>query len=326
MIKKINWYVLNSFSLLSILFLLGLCFPLSCAHRSENIEKASEEGSVSAEYSGGLSQSSPMAAAEKGEAMPSPPQNRQGDKDNAATQLNEPRVNEPRGAFAPKIIYTARLELQVKDLSQVEKKLPLLLVQTQSYIANQRYERFSDKQSLFYTLRVPVSFFDSVLQNLAAQAIYVSHKSITGEDVSQLYYDLETRLASKKKALAQYQSILQKAQNVKEILEVEDRLRVIQEEIEALEGQARYYNNKIAFATIEVEFYRIDSSGSLPENSFIIRAGRALEQGWEGVVGAFIGLLYLWPILLLAFTVFFFIRRYKKARGARNRTIKPPSE
>jgi hypothetical protein len=322
MIKIINRYFVNSFFLLFILFLLGLGLLFSCAYRSENTDKASEGGSVSAEYSGAL-QSPPMASAHEEQTRPSSPENRQGARDNTdntATQLNA-----PSSPLAPKIIYTAQLALQVQDLKSIEKQLPLLLATFQGYIANQRYQKLADRQSLFYTLRVPASFFDSVLQNLCAQALYVSQKSVTGEDVSQLYYDLQVRLESKKKALGQYQAILKKAQNVKEILEIEDRLRVALEEIDALEGQARYYSNRIAFATIEVEFYSIDSSGSLPENSFFIRAGRALEQGWEGVVEAFIGLLYLWPILFLGLVVFFLIRRYKKAR-ALNRAIKPPSK
>jgi hypothetical protein len=309
--KTIDNRLAQAFFLFFLIFLLGG----GCANRREEAVNFSEGKNAHMEYSDAARTSS-MAAGQ--EIEPTPQENRRSFNDDAVIQLNA-----SKDSPASKIIYTAKLELQVQDLDPIEKQLPLLLTRFQGYIANQRYQKLADRQSLFYTLRVPVSFFDSVLQNLCAQALYVSQKSITGADVSQLYYDLEIRLDSKQKALAQYQAILQKAQNVKEILEVEDRLRIVQEEIDALEGQIRYYSNRIAFATIEVEFYRVDSMGSFPESSFITRAVKALEQGWEGVVGAFTGLLYIWPILLLALTVFFLIRRYKRVRSARNRAIKP---
>ncbi|MCS6905587.1 MAG: DUF4349 domain-containing protein [Bacteroidia bacterium] len=216
--------------------------------------------------------------------------------------------------YSPKVIYTANLKLQVEDLKKIENLISALLKQQQGYISQQRYEQPTGRKSLFYILRVNAAAFDSVIQKLCSWATFIQHKSLEGNDVSREYYDIETRLASKKSALEQYKTILQRANTVKEILEVEDRLRVIQEEIEALQGQIRFYEHSIVYATIYVEFYKLEASSGLPENSFIYRIGKAFLKGWELLGDVIIGILHIWPLGIIAIFLYFLVRKKLSAK------------
>src|SRR5690606_18336536 len=80
---------------------------------------------------------------------------------------------------------------------------------------------------------------------------------VNAQDVTEEYYDLETRLKTKKEVEARYIEILKsKAKTVEEILIAEDKIRYLREEIEAVEGRLRLLKNKVGLSTIQIEIYQ----------------------------------------------------------------------
>ena len=70
---------------------------------------------------------------------------------------------------------------------------------------------------------------------------FIDYENITTKDVTEEYIDLESRLNTKLEVKQRYESILRKqAKTVKDILATEEKLQIIQEEIESVQGRLKY--------------------------------------------------------------------------------------
>ncbi len=77
-------------------------------------------------------------------------------------------------------------------------------------------------------------------------------KEIDARDVTDQFIDLETRLASKRNYLKRYNDLLAKAKTVKDILEIEEKIRGIEEEIESTTGRLKYLGDLVNYSTLDL--------------------------------------------------------------------------
>ncbi len=128
--------------------------------------------------------------------------------------------------------------------------------------------------------------------------------------------DLTSRLATKKAVQAKYDQILRsKAKTVDEDLKTEEKLRILQEEIEAAEGRLKLMVNQTSLSTIQVDFYQTVEYKEEPESyvmTFGDKAANSLGYGWSFIKGASLVLLTLWPVLLLAILGIVVYKNHKK--------------
>ena len=95
------------------------------------------------------------------------------------------------------------------------------------------------------------------------------------------------------------------------MLEIERELAQIREEIEAKQGRLKYLQSQVSLSTLEIEFYK-DEVTTQVTNSYGSKMVNALKSGWNGVSVFFLGLLHLWPFLILLGIGAFFMRRWIK--------------
>ena len=102
-----------------------------------------------------------------------------------------------------------------------------------------------------YIIRVPQESFQNVLNDCSNIGV-ITNKRIYGEDVSSRYYDVEARLKVLNSQEERYLEILDKAQNVEEIIEIEKALTDIRYEIENLTGYIKQMDDLISYSTINL--------------------------------------------------------------------------
>ena len=131
------------------------------------------------------------------------------------------------------------------------------------------------------------------------------------------YTDHKIRLENKIAYLNKYKEILKKAKSVKDILEVQDNIRYIEVEIESKKGRLKYLNDQIGYSTLQLTVYQdtsIDSANSL---GFGSRLFDAIDYGASLFSEFVIGIVSLWPVIVVLFVVFIFrksvLLSFKKA-------------
>jgi hypothetical protein len=98
---------------------------------------------------------------------------------------------------------------------------------------------------------VPAAHFDETIDQVSKVG-KVQSEHITGTDVSAQYTDLNTRLVN---AEAQHQAmlaLLARAQNINDIIAVQNQIGQITGQIEQLKGQIKYLDDHTAYSTVSV--------------------------------------------------------------------------
>jgi hypothetical protein len=139
----------------------------------------------------------------------------------------------------------------------------------------------------------------------------VTFKNITSRDVTEEFIDLETRLKNKRNYLTRYGDLLKQAKSVKDILEIEEKTRLIEEELESAEGRLKYLNNQVDFSTLTLQISKKNDFNRYGNNKgkFIDRLKVSLVKGWFGLVSFTLFVIRLWPFWIIVGVLYYFVRR-----------------
>lgn len=99
--------------------------------------------------------------------------------------------------------------------------------------------------------------FNNAQQDVEGLGKVIS-KQVSGEDVTQEYIDLQSRLRNAEAQQASLLALMAKAQTVDEILMVQSRLDGVQMEIEQLKGSIQYMDSMTDFSSFTVRLHEED--------------------------------------------------------------------
>jgi hypothetical protein len=275
------------------LFLLFAVMPLAC---KENVSDQTEEAVAVEEIAVANADAAPAAI----RMMKLPPP--------------EPGSGSGNGTIQPKIIKSASLRFETPDLDATYNQITSAVKKHGAQIQSDTEGK--DDESIFRTIavRIPHQHFDAFLADAGKGISYFDRKEISSQDVTEEYIDVDARLKTKKVLEARYLELLKKAAKVSEILEIEKELASVREEIESKEGQLKYLENHVSMSTVDIEFYKKTAVEGGITVSYGSKMANALKSGFNGISAFFIGLLYIWPFILILVALFFFIRRKIKGK------------
>lgn len=227
-------------------------------------------------------------------------------------KLSSPAVEDSK-VVEQKIIKTGDIKFETNDLGETYGQMISAVKKHRAFIQNDTEGK--DYGSVFrrITVRIPSKNFDSFLADISKGVTYFDNKEISSQDVTEEYIDVDARLKAKKVLEARYLELLKKANKVSEMLEIEAQLSAIREEIEAKEGQLRYMQSQISMSIINIEFYKTVANEGGATISYGSKIWNAITSGFNSISSFFIGLLSIWPFLIILAVIVHFIRkRFKK--------------
>ncbi|WP_027392646.1 DUF4349 domain-containing protein [Aquimarina latercula] len=215
-----------------------------------------------------------------------------------------------------KIIKNASCRIKVSSVEEVTTLSKNIAAKYNGYVSDERFTNTNYSKENRFTIRIPQDKFDEVLDSICALAEFVDHKNISTVDVTEEYIDINSRLKTKLEVKQRYETILRtKAKNVEDILLTEDKLRELQEEIDAAKGRLKYMSNKVSFSTIQLDMYETVLPKDEPKKyvkSFVDRAEDGLSFGWNLLQHLFLVLFYVWPLLLLGVLILIYYKWIRK--------------
>ena len=157
------------------------------------------------------------------------------------------------------------------------------------------------------TIRVPADRFDEALNQIKEGVGQVLSEAVTGDDVTQEYTDLQSRLNNLLAAEAELTRIMEEAQDTEDVLNVYNQLIYIREQIEVIQGRINYFEQSAAFSAIYVSIFADEAVQPLTiggwEPAGVAKdAIQALINTLKGIGEAAIW-IFLWflPTLLVLF-------------------------
>ncbi|MCB0490925.1 MAG: DUF4349 domain-containing protein [Cyclobacteriaceae bacterium] len=212
-----------------------------------------------------------------------------------------------------KLIKEGAMSFQCEDVVKTKAEVDKIIKELGAYSSSEGQDSYGQNLNYHQTIRVPAEKFDALIQGLEKLAVKVESKDINTRDVTEEFIDLETRLKTKKELETRYLEILKQARSVEDVLSVEREIGNVRSEIESMEGRLNYIKNKVSFSTLNVNYYQLIN----PDFGFGSKLIASLSNGWENLLSFLIGIMNLWPfILLISGGTWFFIRWRRRSKAA----------
>ncbi|MFA7467382.1 MAG: DUF4349 domain-containing protein, partial [Desulfotomaculaceae bacterium] len=222
---------------------------------------------------------------------------------------------------AQKIIRTVTLSIIVPDVEKTVTEIEAMLKKVNGYVQDANLWQSDNNLQGHLTLRVPSSEVDGFIPRLESLG-RVERKNVSGQDVTEEYYDVEARKNNLKKQEARYLELLDKANTVKEMLEIESELARVRGEIESMEARLKVLDNRVDLATITLELQapKSLSTGETLREPF----GERIQTGWQrGINGMmnFVQDLVVLFVILLPYTPMLALLGYTVYRVRKSRRL-----
>lgn len=221
-------------------------------------------------------------------------------KNTMTVALADATRNDSRPCIAEKIIKTGEIRIKVDDYRKSMEEAVRIVSVCNGTISDQNEVADDYRISNDLVIRVANKEFDRLMEGLGGMQGGIEVKRINSEDVTAEFVDIEARLRTKKEIERRYVSLLERAVKIPDILEVEEKIRVIREEIEAKEGQLRYLGDRVSFSTIHLNLHKEYEYTPVHRPGFGNKLVGAFRSGWSGLLGFLLGLAHLWPVIIIA--------------------------
>jgi hypothetical protein len=174
----------------------------------------------------------------------------------AEREVGDAASGEPQSAQVPGqrlVIKNAYISVQVEDVSGAEASLRALADQLGGYVVSVETRGSDADQISTITFRVPSEQFENALADVEGLARKVFSRSVSGEDVTEEFVDLESRLRNLEATRDRLLDLLERATRVEDALEVNNALSDVQGQIEQIQGRMQYLQESAAMSTITAE-------------------------------------------------------------------------
>ncbi len=213
-----------------------------------------------------------------------------------------------------KIIYTADIRMQVDKMVDASQKLKKLVAENKAYLASDNQSQNDYDLSRSFTIRVPAAQFDTLLNQLVNEGVFLDYKNVRAEDVTSQYVDVTTRLKNKQALEQQYLTILKQATKVSDILEVQTQLAQVREDIDVQMGQLKLLQDQVSYSTINIELYQKLEFKARPKESFFSQLAESLTNGAINFKYFLLHIVSLWPFGILVVGIIFFVKWWRKRK------------
>ncbi len=216
---------------------------------------------------------------------------------------------------AARIIKNANLSLEVKDGAFDERfqQATLLAARHGGFVASSRTSG-RDRRSGTLVLRVPAADFEAVLGELKGLGTITS-ESISGEDVTAQFVDLEARLRNWEAQEQVLLGLMAKAQTIQESITVQRTLQDVQLAIEEIRGQLRVLDDQTAMSTVTLVISEPGVGTAPPSDGGLPSVSEAWNLALEGflavVATVVVSLGYVLPLVLLGGAALYGYRRLR---------------
>src|SRR5262249_10013660 len=189
-----------------------------------------------------------------------------GAREGANAAVRTSSAAEPSSAETPapevtnrKLIRNANVELEIVSFNDAVQKITAFATEERGYVATTNSQKQQNgKLSGQLIVKVLPENLDRFLQKIRGLGD-LKNQTLGTEDVTKAYFDTDARL---KNARVMEQRLIEmlktKTGKVSDLLQVEKELGRVREEIEKMQGELKYWDSQVQFATVTISLAEKD--------------------------------------------------------------------
>lgn len=155
------------------------------------------------------------------------------------------------------VIKNADLVIVVADVEGRMKAAQIMAQQMGGFVVSsnlyQSYTNdFVEVPEAQIVIRIPSEKLEEAMDQIKKGVIEVQSETVSGQDVTSEYVDLQSRLKNLEAAETQLNEILQNATDTEDVVNIFNQLVYYREQIEIVKGQIKYYDEAASLSAISV--------------------------------------------------------------------------
>jgi len=215
------------------------------------------------------------------------------------------------------IIKNGEMTLLVADTDRALDQATGIAVNSGGYVVSSKTWNSGEFKSAALTMGVPSDQFEAVQRQLRALAVEVRSETSSGQDVSDEFVDLQSRLTNLEATATRIRELLKDAKDVDEALQVNIKLSEVESEIEQIKGRMQYLKDRSAFSTIVLNLQPVvptPTPAAWQPGKTVESAAHSAGNLLRGLIDGTIWLVVaLGPVLIpLALVVWLIVRAQRK--------------
>ncbi len=213
-----------------------------------------------------------------------------------------------------KVIKSGNMSMNVDSLENTMDEIKVLIDQNDGQIII--VEKYSSGENNYahYNIQVPSENYDDMHDALIELGRVTSDTTST-KDVTEEFIDLKARLNMLKDSKEAYTRLLERAETVEEILQVERELERIVYEIESTQGRIDYINSQVDMSRIDISI-KEKAATEFEGINFFERVNFAIKDGFNSMLNFLVNLvlLLIWlvPFLPFIFLLYLVIKKVRE--------------
>ncbi len=169
------------------------------------------------------------------------------------TAATAPGTDKPTDALAaPLVVQTVNLVLRVADVETALNRVYALSTESRGFVSALNVSKAEGGARATFTLKVPATKLDFVLNTLRGEAMQVRDQRSSGQDVSAEYVDLSLAARNIDASEAQYRDLMKRMDKTEDVIRIFDELKRLRGESEKLRGRMNQLIQLADLATLNI--------------------------------------------------------------------------
>lgn len=214
--------------------------------------------------------------------------------------LSADGAGESSGDINPdKIIYSADATLETTDFDTTVEKLGALIEQYGGFIESSSvrgvniYNRNGyGRRSADYAIRIPSENFSTLMNELPGIG-NVPYTHTYTDNITAQYYDAQARLTAYEAQEQSLLAMLEKAETVEDIINIEDKLTDVRYNIDSVKSRLTNWDRQVSYSTVNLSVEEVVEYSPEAKISYGERLWLSLKNGLKSV-GEFFSDFLVW--------------------------------
>ena len=235
-----------------------------------------------------------------------------------------------------KIIRDANLDLEVSDVVQAYNNILAYAQQYGGYEISRNQARSNGYIAIQARIKIKPNQLDAFIGFISKQGSVIN-TNISTADITEDYYDIQTRLKTMESTLLTYYDFLDRAANIDESLQVQYQINQLTAEIESLKGKLKLWDSLLAESTVTLQLRQSEdpvklkkeinwSTLTFDDMGYLMRSGLTSVLNFlaNAVQWLAIALVVTAPFWIVGLIILIILLRRKKKHRQQQQNIDKP--
>ena len=234
-----------------------------------------------------------------------------------------------------KWVITMNIDTETEDMDAALSSLNQQIRELNGYIQEQNIRNGSSYSSSRYrsaslTVRIPAEQLDTFTTSLTEFTNVVSSNR-SAEDITLSYVDTETRITALETERDRLLELMEQAETMSDLLEIESRLTDVNYELERYGSRLRTMDNQVSYATIYLSVREVKEYTPVKEQTLWEKISSGFLDSLKGLGNGIVN-FFAWVVIKLPYLVVYglilwglgiLIRRWRRRRAAKKANNTP---